>query len=62
MGSEMCIRDRCIFEILCVNGDRLRIQCLKMLAANQYAGQEENVRRFEDALRRLEIRPNERSI
>ena len=54
--------DWCIFEILCVNGDRLRIQCLKMLAANQYAGQEENVRRFEDALRRLEITPNERSI
>ena len=32
--------DGCIFDILCVNGDRLRIQCLKLLAANPYAGQE----------------------
>ena len=57
--KEVRFSDWCIFEILCVNGERLRIQYLKMLAANQYAGQEENVRRFEDALRRLEIRPKD---
>lgn len=28
--------DWCIFEILCVNGDRLRIQCLKMLAKRAF--------------------------
>lgn len=51
--KKMRFSDWCTFEIRCENGDRLKIQCLKMLAANQYAGQEENVRRFEQALRLL---------
>lgn len=31
--KKICFSDWCNFEILCVNGDQLRIQCLKMLCA-----------------------------
>lgn len=48
------------FEIVCVNGDKLKIQCLMTLAANQYPGQEENVRRFAQALEFLAIQSNVR--
>ena len=51
--KKMRFSDWYIFEIWCDGGDRIKIQCLKMLAANQYAGQEENVRRFEQVLRLL---------
>ncbi len=57
--KSMRYADWCIFEIRCENGDQLRIQCLKTLAANQYAGQEENVRRFEQAVRLLAGRPDD---
>lgn len=56
--KKMRFLDWCTFEIRCENGDQLKIQCLKMLKANQYAGQEENIRRFEQALRLLAGRPD----